>query len=100
MKWWSTNSQLPHLKQLASKCLRISATSASSKRCFSNASLILTELRMLKVLTGKGILCLTPVCQVAWKFGKTPRDWQTGVIIPILKKGDRKQCVTAKGYHS
>ena len=47
---------------------------------------------MLKALTGEGILCLTRVCQVAWKFGKTPRDWQTGVITPIFKKGDLKQC--------
>ena len=47
---------------------------------------------MLKALTREGILWLTRVCQVAWKFGKTPRDWQTGVIIPIFKKGDRKQC--------
>ena len=47
---------------------------------------------MLKALTGEGILLLTRVCQVAWKFGKTPRDWQTGVIISIFKKGDRKQC--------
>ena len=47
---------------------------------------------MLKALTGEGILWLTRVCQVAWKLGKTPRDWQTGVIIPTFKKGDRKQC--------
>ena len=47
---------------------------------------------MFKALTGEGILWLTRVCQVAWKFGKTPRHWQTGVIIPIFKKGDRKQC--------
>ena len=47
---------------------------------------------MLKALTGEGILWLTRVCQIAWKFGKNPRDWQTGVIIPISKKGDRKQC--------
>ena len=47
---------------------------------------------MLKAQTGEGILRLTRVCQVAWKFGKTPRDWQTGMIIPIFKKGDRKQC--------
>ena len=46
----------------------------------------------LKALTGEGIFWLTRVCQVAWKFGKTPRDWQTGVIVPIFKKGDRKQC--------
>ena len=29
---------------------------------------------MLEALTGEGILWLTRVCQVAWKFGKTPRD--------------------------
>ena len=42
-------------------------------------------------------LWLTRVCQVAWKFGKTPRDWQTGVIILIFKKGDRKQCTNCRG---
>ena len=55
---------------------------------------------MLKALTGKGILWLTRVCQVAWKFGKTPRDWQTcliNLIIPIFKKEDRKQCTNYKG---
>ena len=45
MKWWSTNSQLPHLKQLASKYLSITATSASSERCFSTAGLTVSELR-------------------------------------------------------
>ena len=52
---------------------------------------------MLKALTGEGILWLMRVCQVAWKLGKTPRDWQTGVIIPIFKKGDRKQCTNYRG---
>ena len=47
---------------------------------------------ILKALTGEGILWLTRVCQVVWKLGKIPRDLQTGVIIPIFKKGDRKQC--------
>ena len=31
------------------------------------------------------------MCQVAWKFGKTPKDWRTGAIIPTFKNGDRKQ---------
>ena len=48
---------------------------------------------MSKALTGKGILWLTRVCQVAWKYGKTLTDWQAGVIIPIFKKGDYKQCM-------
>ena len=52
---------------------------------------------MLKALTGGGILWFTRVCQVAWKFGKTPRDWQTGVIIPIFKKEDCKQCTNCRG---
>ena len=52
---------------------------------------------MLKALTGEGILWLTRVCQVAWKLGKTPRDWQAGVIIPIFKEGDRKQCANHRG---
>ena len=47
---------------------------------------------MLKALTGEGILWLTRVCQAAWKLGKTPRDWQTGVIIPMYNKEDRRQC--------
>ena len=46
---------------------------------------------MLKALNGEEILWLTRVCQVAWKYSKTPKHWQTGVIFPIFKKGDRKQ---------
>ena len=52
---------------------------------------------MLKALTGEEILWLMRVCQVAWKLGKTHRNWQTGVIIPIFKKGDRKQCTNYRG---
>ena len=55
---------------------------------------------MLKVLTGEGILLLTRVCQVAWKFGKIPKDWQTGVSISILKKKIANNVHTTKGYHS
>ena len=47
--------------------------------------------------TGEGILWLTQVCQVVWKFSKTSKDYQTGVIIPIFKKGDRKQCTNYRG---
>ena len=43
---------------------------------------------MLKSLAWEGIHWLTRVCKLAFKLGKTPKDWQTGVIIPIYKKGD------------
>ena len=52
---------------------------------------------MLKALTGEIIRWLTRVCKVTWKFGKTLRDWRTGVIIPIFKKEDRKQCTNYRG---
>ena len=55
---------------------------------------------MVKTLTAEGILWFTRVCQGAWKFSKTPRDWQTGVIIPIFKKRNRKQCTNYRKYHS
>ena len=48
--------------------------------------------KMLKALAGEEIFWLTRVCQIAWKYGKTPKDWQTGAIISIFNKGDRKQC--------
>ena len=55
---------------------------------------------MLKALTGERILGITRVCQVARKFGKTTRDWQTGVTISILKKGDCKQCTNYRYHYS
>ena len=47
------------------------------------------RLEMLKALIKEGILWVTQMCQVAWKFGKISRDWQTGVIIPVFKKENR-----------
>jgi len=44
---------------------------------------------MLKALN-RG-LWLTLVCQVAWSCWRALRDWQTGVIIPIHKKEDRRE---------
>ena len=41
---------------------------------------------MLKAQTGEGLVWLMRVCQVAWKFGETPRGWQTGVIILIQER--------------
>ena len=55
------------------------------------------RLEMLKALTGEGVRWLTRLCQVAWKLKKTPKDWQTCVIVPINKKGNRKECTNYLG---
>ena len=52
---------------------------------------------MLKSLAWEGIIWLTRMCQLAFKLGKTPKDWQTGVIIPFYKRVDHKQCTNYRG---
>ncbi|TWW77036.1 hypothetical protein D4764_12G0004260 [Takifugu flavidus] len=51
----------------------------------------------LKALDVVGLLWLTRLCNIAWTLGAVPLDWQTGVVVPLFKKGDRKeeQC----GFH-
>ena len=48
--------------------------------------------KMLKTLNGEGARWLrrvfTGICQMAWKVGKTPQNWQTGIIF-IYYIGDR-----------
>jgi len=33
----------------------------------------------------------------AWCFGRAPKDWQTGVIIPLHRKGDMSECTNYWG---
>ena len=54
---------------------------------------------MLKALNGKGVRWLTRVCPVAWKLGKTPKDWQSCVIIRMYKKAIVKSVRTIEKYH-
>jgi len=34
---------------------------------------------------------------VAWRLGTVPVEWQTGVVVPIFKKGDRRVCSNYRG---
>ena len=46
------------------------------------------RLEMLKAMNIYGVCWLTRVCKVACRTGQAPKQWQTGVIISIHKKGD------------
>ena len=35
---------------------------------------------------------LHSVCQQIWKTQQWPQDWKRSVFIPILKKGNEKEC--------
>ena len=47
---------------------------------------------MLKVMNMRGVRWLTRVCKVACKTGQASKQWQTSVIIPIHKKGNKRKC--------
>ena len=56
-----------------------------------------TRPELLKFLSRHGILWLTRVCRVAWREGRASVDWQTGIIVPVFKKGDWRECSNYRG---
>lgn len=45
----------------------------------------------------KGEEILTKICTLAWNEGKIPNDWKIGVIVPIFKKGNKRDCNNYRG---
>ncbi|KAL3986594.1 KRAB domain-containing zinc finger protein [Sarotherodon galilaeus] len=52
---------------------------------------------ILKALDVVGLSWLTRLYNVVWRSGAVPLDWQTGVVVPIFKKGDRRVCSNCRG---
>ena len=52
---------------------------------------------MLKALDIVGLSWLTRLYNVAWGSGTVPMALQTGVVVPIFKKGDRRVCSNYRG---
>ena len=52
---------------------------------------------MLKAMNIYGVRWLTRVCKVACRTGQAQKQWQTNVIIPIHKKGDKRKCTNYRG---
>ena len=40
---------------------------------------------------------LTCLCSISWHSGTVPLDWQTRVLVPLFKKGDRRMCSNYRG---
>ncbi|KAI3361516.1 hypothetical protein L3Q82_013666, partial [Scortum barcoo] len=51
----------------------------------------------LKSLDVVGLSWLTCLCSIAWRLGTVPLEWQTGVVVPLFKKGDRRVCSNYRG---
>uniref|UniRef100_A0A8C6PV35 Reverse transcriptase domain-containing protein n=1 Tax=Nothobranchius furzeri TaxID=105023 RepID=A0A8C6PV35_NOTFU len=51
----------------------------------------------LKAMDVVGLSWLTRICNIAWSSGAVPVEWQTGVVVPIFKKGDLRVCSNYRG---
>ena len=51
---------------------------------------ILVEL--FKILRDNAVEVLHSICQQIWKTQQWPHAWKRPVLIPILKKGNAKEC--------
>ena len=52
---------------------------------------------MLKEMNMYDVRWLTRVCKVACRTGQAPKQWQTSVIIPIHKKGNKRKRTSYRG---
>ena len=40
---------------------------------------------------------MTRLSNIVWKSVTVPKEWQTGVVVPLFKKGDQRVCVNYRG---
>ncbi|XP_031340877.1 uncharacterized protein LOC116168986 [Photinus pyralis] len=52
---------------------------------------------MIKRLGNNGMEMLCQLLNKAWHSGEVPEDWKVGIIIPIHKNGDSKDCKIYRG---
>ena len=46
----------------------------------------------VQILKDDAVRVLQSICQQNWKTEQWPQDWERSVFIPILKKGNAKEC--------
>ena len=47
---------------------------------------------LFQILKDEAVKVLHSICQQIWKTQQYPQDWKRSVFIPILKKGNAKEC--------
>ena len=51
-----------------------------------------TPVELFQILKDDAVKVLHSICQKMWKAQQWPQDWKRWVFIPILKKGNAKEC--------
>ena len=52
---------------------------------------------LFQILKDDAFKVLHSICQQIWKTQQWPQDWKRSVFIPVLKKGNAKEC---SNYHA
>ena len=52
---------------------------------------------LFQILKDDVVTVLHSICQEIWKTQQWPQDWKRSIFIPILKKGNAKEC---SNYHT
>ena len=52
---------------------------------------------LFQILKDDAVKVLHSTCQQIWKTQQWPQDWKRSVFLPILKKGNAKEC---SNYHT
>ena len=47
---------------------------------------------LFQILKDDAVKVLDSICQQIWKTQQWPQDWKRSVFIPVLKKGNAKEC--------
>ena len=55
------------------------------------------EAVLFKIPKDDAVKVLDSICQQIWKTQQWPQDWKRSVFIPVLKKGNAKEC---SNYHT
>ena len=55
------------------------------------------QVELSQILKDEAVKPLHSICQQIWKTQQWPQDWKRSVFIPILKKGNPKEC---SNYHT
>ena len=48
--------------------------------------------KLFQILKDDAVKVLNSICQPIWKAQQWPQDWKSSAFIPILKKGNTKEC--------
>ena len=51
-----------------------------------------TPVELFQILKDDAVKVLHSICQQIWKTQQWPQDWKRAVFVPILKKGNAKEC--------